>query len=320
MTEPAGRAPAAREAYRDELLAMLPDDSRLVCLDTDTGLFAGVDFGSAAQRYLDVGIAEQNLMGMAAGLAASGFMPFVNTMATFASTRALEVVKIDIAYNNLPVRIMATHAGLAAGHLGPTHQALEDLAVMRALPNMTVVVPADPAATRSAVRQSVDLPGPLYLRMGRKPTPPLPAGFAPPRIGEAQLLRDGPDVLIVCCGPHPVLAAHDAAALLDTEGVRCAVLNMHTVKPLDSARLIDSAAGKALVVTVEEHWRSGGLGDAVSDVLTGVMPARVIRVGMPDTFASVVGGHAELLDEFGINAAGVARAVRRALDPPARRG
>lgn len=316
MAEPAANIPAAREAYRDELLAMLPGDPRLVCLDTDTGLFAGVDFASAAERYLDVGIAEQNLMGMAAGLAASGFMPFVNTMAAFASTRALEAVKIDIAYNNLPVRIMATHGGLAAGHLGPTHQALEDLAVMRALPNMTVVVPADPEATRSAVRQSVDLPGPLYVRMGRKATPPLPAEVPAPRIGEAQLLHDGQDVLIVCCGPHPVLAAHGAAAQLDTEGVRCAVLNMHTLKPLDTTRLASAAAGKALVVTVEEHWRSGGLGDGVSEVLTAAMPARIVRLGVPDAFSSMAGGHADLLDESGINPVGVASAIRRALDPP----
>jgi transketolase len=320
MAEPAVKIPAAREAYRDELLAMLPDDPRLVCLDTDTGLFAGVDFASAAERYVDVGIGEQNLMGMAAGLAASGFIPFVNTMAAFASTRALEAVKIDIAYNNLPVRIMATHGGLAAGHLGPTHQALEDLAVMRALPNMTVVVPADPAATRSVVRQSVDLPGPLYVRMGRKATPPLPRAVPAPRIGEAQLLRDGQDVLVVCCGPHPVLAAHGAAALLDAEGVRCAVLNMHTLKPLDITGLASAAAGKTLVVTVEEHWRSGGLGDAVSDALSGVASARVVRLGVPDTFSTTVGGHAELLDEFGINAAGVASVIRRALDPSTRPG
>jgi transketolase len=156
--------------------------------------------------------------------------------------------------------------------------------------------------------------------MGRKPTPPLPPGLPAPRIGEAQLVRDGADVLVVCCGPHPVLAAHGAAERLAAEGVGCAVLNMHTVKPLDTARLADAAAGKTLVVTVEEHWRSGGLGDAVSDALATVAPARIVRLGVPDTFVGKVGGHAELLDEFGINAAGVASAIRRALDPETRSG
>ena len=170
---------ATREAYRDCLLPLLSRHPELMCLDTDTGLFSAEHATAAGEQYLNLGIAEHNLMGMAAGLAACGRIPFVNTMAAFAASRALEAIKIDIAYNRLPVRIMATHGGLAAGHLGPTHQALEDLAVMRVLPDMTVVVPADAAATEAFVEQSLDLPGPLYVRLGRKPTPPLPACPAP---------------------------------------------------------------------------------------------------------------------------------------------
>ncbi len=304
-----GEPRATRHAYRDRLAALMREHPRLVCLDTDTGLFTGVDFGPAADRYINIGIAEHNLMGTAAGLAASGFMPFVNTMATFAVTRALEAVKLDIAYPGLPVRIMATHGGLAAGHLGPTHQSLEDIAVMRALPNMTVLVPADAAATEAMVEQSLVLPGPAYIRLGRKATPALPDGAGPPRIGEAQLLRDGSDgtdVLIVCCGPHPVHAALAAARTLSA-----AVLNMHTVKPLDVTGLCAAAEGRRLVVTVEEHWRAGGLGSAVAEALSERTPAKVLRIGVGDTFARRAASHDALVEEHGISADAIVTTVMK---------
>ncbi|BCJ50687.1 transketolase [Actinoplanes sp. NBRC 14428] len=309
---------ATRVAYRDRIAEVLARDPRTVCVDTDTGLFQGVDFGAAAHRYVNVGIAEHNAMGLAAGLAAGGFTPFVHTFATFAAMRAAEAVKIDIAYNALPVRIAATHSGLSAGHFGPTHHALEDLAVMRCLPNMTVVVPADAAGTEALLEQTLGLPGPLYLRLGRKPTPPLPAGAAPPRLGFAQVLRTGPDVLLVACGPHPVHAALGAAELLAADGIRAGVLNMHTVKPLDVPALLAHSAGRALVVTVEEHWRAGGLGGAVAEALAESGPVRVLRLGVDDTFASVVGDHDALARHYGIDPASVAGRIRSALSvgPP----
>jgi transketolase len=317
-----------REAYRNRLAALMPRFPRLMCLDTDSGLFTGVDFGAAAGRYLNIGIAEHNLMGMAAGMAASGWIPFVNTMAAFATSRAVEAIKIDIAYNDLPVRIMATHGGLSSGHLGPTHQCLEDLAVMRALPNMTVVVPADTAATEALVDASLDLHGPLYARLGRKATPPLPVDAGPPVVGVAQRLRDGGDVLLVACGPYPVLAALEAAGTLAAQGIRAAVVNMHTLKPFDVDGLLAAAAGVPLVVTVEEHWRAGGLGAAVTETLAEHAPVRVSRIGMPDTFAGYVGGHEDLLRHYGITAAAVAHTVQLGLgcsdpgtasNPPMRR-
>jgi transketolase len=298
-----------RQAYRDRLAALLPDHEHAICLDTDSGLFTGVDFGSAADRFVNIGIAEHNLMGMAAGMAASGWMPFVNTMAAFATSRAVEAIKIDIAYNAVPVRIMATHGGLASGHLGPTHQCLEDLAVMRAMPNMTVVVPADAAATEAVVDAALDLPGPLYVRLGRKATPGLPPGGEPPVIGRAQRLRDGGDVLLVACGPYPVLAALEAADRLAEQGIGAGVLNMHTLKPFDQDGLLAAAAGTRLVVTVEEHWRSGGLGSAVTETLAEHAPLRVTRIGMPDTFAGFVGSHEDLLRHYGITAEAVIAAV-----------
>lgn len=287
-----------REAYRDLLVKLMADDERLYCLDSDTGLFTGVDFGPAADRYVNLGIAEQNLMGVAAGLAASGKIPFVNTMATFATTRALESLKVDVAYAGLPVRVAATHSGLSAGHLGPTHHALEDLAIMRALPEFTVVTPADATATEEAVAQSVDLPGPVYLRLGRKATPALEAG--PTELGRAQRLREGADVAVLACGPHPVLAALAAADLLAADGVTATVLNVHTLKPFDVETVVSAARGVRAVITVEEHWRSGGLGGAVAETLAEHAPTRVARIGMPDTFAEVVGGQEHLLDHYGI--------------------
>lgn len=321
---PAGAAPAqtapidgeprsTRVAYRDRLLSLLPRHPRLLCLDTDTGLFSGADFGAAAHRYVNFGIAEHNLMVIAAGLAASGYTPFVNTMAAFAASRTAEAIKIDIAYNALPVRIMATHSGLSAGHLGPTHHALEDIAMMRALPNMTVVVPADATATEAAVEQAIDLPGPLYLRLGRKATASLPITAQPPRIGVGQVLRAGRDVILICCGPHPVLACLAAAQELAADGTSVGVLNMHTVKPLDIERLCASTADATLVVTVEEHWLAGGLGGAVAEALSEHAPVRMLRLGVEDTFATVAGDQDVLTAHYGITSAAVTAKVRQAL-------
>ncbi|GGV68751.1 transketolase [Streptomyces longisporoflavus] len=305
---------AAREVYRDVLVELAAADERYVCLDSDTGLFSGTAWGSAAPRYLNLGIAEQNLMGVAAGLARSGRIPFVNTMATFAATRALEAVKLDIAWNDLPVRIVATHGGLSAGHLGSTHHALEDLAVMRMLPNMTVLVPADAAATEHLLRASARLPGPVYLRLGRGATPALPPGAEPVRIGAAQCLRRGDDATLIATGPHPVLTALDAADELAAAGIEASVLNMHTIKPLDRQAIVTAAARTRGIVTVEEHWAAGGLGSAVAEVVAeqGVAcPVR--RVAVADRFAAGTGGHRHLLERNGIRAATVIEHVRRLL-------
>jgi transketolase len=304
---------ATRTAYRDRLLALMGTDPRVVCLDTDTGLFAGRDFATAADRYIDLGIAEHTAMGVSAALAAVGWMPFVNTMATFATTRALEAIKINIAQTGLPVRIMATHAGVSAGNLGPTHHALEDIAVMRALPNMTVVVPADASATASVVEQTASLAGPVYVRLGRKPTPALPGGLEPPRIGQIQELRPGGDVLIVCCGPDPVLASLTAATELGQADIQAGVLNAHTVKPFDAETLLARAAPAALVVTVEEHRRAGGLGGAVAEILAECLPRRMLRIGLPDMLTPVSGSPEYLLSLHGVDACTITSRICSAL-------
>lgn len=302
---------STREAYRDLLAQLLPEQHRLVCLDSDTGLFTGVDFGIAADRYINLGIAEQNLMGVAAALARDGLVPFVNTMATFASSRAVEAVKLDIAMNNLPVRIAATHAGLAAGRLGSTHHCLEDLAVLRMLPNMTVLVPADAPSAQEMIRQSAGIPGPVYLRLGRNATPVLPDNAPPLRVGQAQTLRAGGDVVLVAAGPHPVLMALEAADELAGHGIDATVLNMHSIKPFDSPALLAAAQDACGVVTVEEHWRSGGLGSLVAEELTGTAnPKRVRRIGVDDRFVPGAGDQQHLLAHTGITREAVVDAAR----------
>ncbi|MEH6373563.1 transketolase C-terminal domain-containing protein [Streptomyces sp. KLMMK] len=307
------QARAAREIYRDVLVELVGEDERYVCLDSDTGLFSATSWGEAARRYLNLGIAEQNLMGVAAGLARSGRIPFVNTMATFAATRALEAVKLDIAWNDLPVRIVATHGGLSAGHLGSTHHSLEDLAIMRMLPNMTVLVPADGPATESLVRAGAELPGPVYLRLGRGATPTL-ASREPVRIGVAQRLRRGTDVTLIATGPYPVLTAVETADELAGAGIDVAVLNMHTVKPLDHEAIVTAATCTRGIVTIEEHWAAGGLGSAVAEVVAGLdVACPVRRVAVADRFAAGTGGHRHLLARNGISGATVTEQVRRLL-------
>jgi transketolase len=309
------REPATRTVYRDLLAARMAADPATVCLDSDTGLFDGIDFGPAAPRYLNVGIAEHTMMGVAAALAADGWRPYVTTMAAFAGSRAVEAVKIDIAYNALPVRIAATHSGVSAGHLGPTHHALEDLAVMRALPNMTVLVPADASATAALFAQGAELPGPVYLRLGRKPTPDLSALIGVPTIGAAQLVRPGSDVLIVACGPLPCAAALQAADLLETDGISAGVLVYQTLKPFDAPGLLRAAAPVRLVATVEEHWPTGGLGSAVAEALGEGGPVRLLRTALPDAFVRAVGGQEHILAAHGITPSALAERIRAACPP-----
>ena len=305
MSAPAG----VREAYREALLQLALGDPRVWCLDSDTG---GLESGFGRrlpEQYLDLGIAEANLMSVAAALASRGRIPFVNTMASFATLRAGEQVKIDIAYNALPVHIAATHAGLSGGHFGPTHQSLEDLAVMRALPNMTVVVPGDAATAAAAVPALAALPGPSYLRLGRKATLPVRPPGTPFVLGRACRLRAGDDVTLVACGPHPVLAALAAHDQLARLGIGARVLELATLKPLDTEALVEAALGTRGLVTIEEHSIIGGLGSAVAEVLAEHAPARLHRIGMPDRFCEYIGDQEYLLGRYGIDAGAVVRAA-----------
>ncbi len=306
-------ATTTREAYRQTLLELARSDSRIVCLDSDMGGLEDMFGGQLPDQYINVGIAEANLMGVAAGMAAAGQIPFVNTISGFAAARACEQVKVDIAYNDLPVRIVVTHGGLSAGHYGPTHHSVEDVAIMRTLPNMTVVVPADVAETVEAVRAVMHLPGPVFIRLGRKATAPVYDTPYPFTIGRAVALRDGDDVTLIATGPHPVLRALDAATELAGHGVSARVLNMHTVKPLDRDAVLAAARDTAGIVTVEDHVVLGGLGGAVCEVVAGEHPCPVHRIGTPDRFSDQVGGEIDLLTAAGVTAERIVAAALRLL-------
>ncbi|MFI8951942.1 transketolase family protein [Streptomyces sp. NPDC053750] len=298
-----------REVYRRTLLELARADPRIFCVDSDMG---GLEDGFGRElpdQYVNVGIAEANLMGVSAGLAHSGLLPYANTISGFAASRAAEQVKIDVAGNNLPVRIVVTHAGVSAGHYGPTHHALEDIALIRPLPHMTVVVPCDAAETEAAVRATAALPGPLFLRLGRARTPLVtaePNGF---RLGEARLLRDGDDVTLVATGPYPVVMALEAAELLARQGCEARVLNMHTVKPLDVAALGRAARRTRGLVTVEDHVRVGGLGAAVCEAVAEDHPCPVRRIGVPDGYLDFVADERSLLEHAGVSPERIAAAA-----------
>ncbi|WP_078491210.1 transketolase family protein [Streptomyces sp. SPB074] len=302
-----------RTAYRIALLELALADGRVWCLDSDMGGLEKSFQAALPDRYVDLGIAEANMMSVAAGLAATGVRPFVNTMAAFASARALEQVKTDIAYPGLPVRIVATHSGLSAGNLGPTHHAAQDLAALRTLPGMTVMTPADAEETVRMVRAAAELPGPVYIRLGRGPTEAVggPAEFT---VGRARRLREGGDVTLVAAGSLPVLLALRAARTLAAEGVRAAVLDLHTIKPLDVAALVEAARTGAGLVTVEDHSVLGGLGGAVAEALAAQAPARLVALGIPDAFATRPGGHQDQLTAAGVTAEAVHRAARAVVD------
>jgi len=309
-------APAAtpmgstRDACREALLELAAADPRIYCLDADMGGLEEAFGGRFPDRYINVGIAEANLMGVAAGLAMTGKIPCVHTMAGFVSARACEQVKLDIAYNCLPVKLLASHSGVSAGHLGPTHHATEDLAIMRALPNMIVIAPADAAEAAAALRAAIRLPGPVYLRLGRKATPTIndrEPDFMP---GRAVRLREGGDITLLASGPHPVAAALEAADELAAAGIAARVLNVHTIKPLDVAAIVAAARETRALVTVEEHNIHGGLGGAVAEVVTEHAPAPVRRIGIPDVFCGRVGGPEDLLAACGVTARAVADTAR----------
>jgi transketolase len=291
---------AARDVYRRTLLELARADERIYCVDSDMGGFEDGFGAELPNQYVNVGIAEANLFGLSAGLAATGLIPFANTMSAFATTRAAEQLKLDVAGSTLPVRIVATHGGLAAGHYGPSHHALQDLAILRTMPLLTVLVPADAGETALAVRAAAYHPGPVYVRLGRNATPRVHREPYPFRIGAAVRLAEGDDVALVATGPLPVHYALTARELLADRGFSARVLNMHTVKPLDRAAVLSAAAETAGIVTVEDHLVVGGLGGAVSELVSAELPCWVRRVGVEDRYLDSVGDEHELLEDGGV--------------------
>lgn len=305
---------ATRDAYGLALVELGRAHEDVVVLDADLSKSTKTaDFAKAfPQRFINAGIAEQNMMGMSAGLAASGKVVFASSFAIFAAGRAFEQVRNSIAYPHLNVKVCATHAGLTVGEDGGSHQAVEDIALMRTLPNMTVVVPADGISTRKAVQQLYDLEGPAYLRLGRPAVPVLYNENDSITIGKGNLLREGSDVAIIACGIM-VSKALEAAELLAAQGINAAVADMHTIKPLDRELVIQLARQTGALLTVEEHSIIGGLGSAVCETVCEACPVPVLRMGINDLFGQS-GSPDELLQHYGLTTDNIVQNIQTLLN------
>ena len=311
MSEP--REYPTRYAYAEavqELAAANPD---VVLLNADVARSMRTDEFAARypEREFNFGIAEQNMMAAAAGMATVGLIPFVSTYAVFASMRACEQVRTMICYPRLNVKIAASHAGLTPGQDGVTHQGLEDMALMRALAGMTVIMPADATSTRRAVFAAAAHPGPVYLRLTRDAVPTIYDDTLDWRIGRAIALRAGRDATIIAIGDM-VAQALEAAEQLAQEGLEVGVLDTHTLKPLDEDAVLRAARDTGAIVTAENHTLFGGLGSAVAEVLGEERPALLERVGIGNTFTES-GPYRALLAKYHMSAADIAAAVRRAV-------
>ena len=294
---------ATRESYGNALAELGAEFENLVVLDADLAAATktGVFKKAFPDRHIDCGIAECNMMGIAAGLAATGKIPFASSFAMVAAGRAFEQVRNSIAYPKLNVKIGATHAGISVGEDGATHQCNEDIALMRTIPGMVVINPSDDVEAKAAVRAAIEHEGPVYLRFGRLAVPVI--NEKPDykfELGKGVVLREGKDVTIIATG-LPVSECLAAADKLAAEGIDAKVINIHTIKPLDEELVLAAAKETGKVVTVEEHSVIGGLGSAVCDVLSEKCPTKVMKIGIEDTFGES-GPAVELVKKYGLDA------------------
>lgn len=302
---------ATRESYGNALVECAEDFPNMVVLDADLAAATKTSVFKKAypDRHIDCGIAEANMTGIAAGLATCGKIPFISSFAMFAAGRNFEQVRNSIGYPHLNVKIGATHAGVTVGEDGATHQCNEDIALMRTIPGMTVIVPSDDVEARAAVRAALEYEGPVFLRFGRAAVPVI--NDRPDykfEIGKGEKLKDGKDLTVIATGIC-VDSALGAAAMLEADGISAEIINIHTIKPIDKDIIIESAKKTGKVVTVEEHSVIGGLGSAVCDVLSENQPTIVHKIGVPDVFGES-GTAAELVKKFGLDAEGVYKSIK----------
>ena len=314
MAEQTVKKIATREGYGEALKELGAEYPQMVVLDADLAASTKTAvFGKAfPERHIDCGIAEANMMGVAAGLSLTGLIPFVSSFAMFAAGRAFEQVRNSIGYPHLNVKIGATHAGVTVGEDGASHQCNEDIALMRAIPGMVVMCPSDYVEAKACVRAAIEYEGPVYMRFGRAAAPVI--NDRPDyhfEIGKGTIVREGTDVTIVATGIC-VDSALGAAELLAKEGISAEVVNICTIKPLDEELIVASAKKTGKVVTVEEHSVIGGLGSAVCDCLCAKLPTPVKKLGMQDVFGTS-GPAAELVKKFGLDAEGVCKSVKEFL-------
>ena len=304
---------ATRASYGKALVELGAENPDIVVLDADlsgstqTKKFADV----YPDRFFNAGIAEANMMGMAAGLAVSGKTVFASSFAMFASGRAYEIIRNSIAYTGANVKICATHAGVTVGEDGASHQCVEDLSLMRTIPGMTVINPADDVSARALIKAAAAYKGPVYIRLGRAAVPVIYEEGKTFEIGKALRVREGKDAAILATGIM-VDQALQAAEMLAAEGIECRVVDVHTIKPLDKDEVVAAAKECGCIVTAEEHSVIGGLGSAVAETVCKEAPCRMAMVGVQDVFGQS-GKPGELMEQYGLTAADIAKAVKNCL-------
>ena len=302
---------ATRESYGNALVALGEEHDNLVVLDADLAEATKTSIFRKAfpERHIDCGIAESNMVSIAAGLASTGKVPFCSSFAMFAAGRAFEQVRNSVGYPHLNVKIGATHAGISVGEDGATHQCNEDIALMRTIPGMTIINPSDDVEARAAVKAAYELDGPVYLRFGRLAVPVINDNpdykF---ELGKGVVLKEGKDLTIIATGLE-VNESLEAAKMLAEDGIDAEVINIHTIKPLDADTIVKSAAKTGKVVTVEEHSIIGGLGGAVAEVLSEQCPTKMLRIGVRDTFGES-GPAVKLLAKYELDAAGIYKQIK----------
>jgi len=302
---------STRDAYGSALVELGRTERKLVVLDADvskatrTAQFAK----EFPDRFINVGCAEANLIGTAAGLSLTGKIPVASTFAVFASCRSLDQIRNTVCYPSLNVKIAATHCGITVGADGASHQSIEDIAIMRSLPNMTVVVPSDPIETKKALREAIYHDGPVYVRLGRVPVPNVTTDDSPFSIGKGLVLREGKDVAILACGIMVGIALQAARYLVERD-ISVKVINMHTIKPLDEQLVVEAAQETGAIATVEEHSILGGLGGAVAEVISRSAPVPLERIGIEDRFAES-GQPNELLEKYGLSVEHIVSVVKQ---------
>ncbi len=314
LFEPAPKAAPSRDGFGKALVELGEKDPNVwvatadVSESTRTHWFAE----KFPKRFVQTGVAEQNLAGVAAGIAACGKTVFMSAYAVFSPGRNWDQVRVSICYNDVPVKIHGSHSGLTVGPDGASHQALEDIAITRVLPNMVVLAPADAEEARKAALAAAKLPGPVYVRTCREKMPVFTTDKTPFEVGKANVYRDGADVAIFACGAE-VYEALKAAEELSKEGIDAAVIDLHTIKPIDSAAIEEWARKTGLLVSVEDHQVNGGMGSAVAEVVSSTYPVPVVRHGIYDRFCES-GEPLELLKKYKLDSAGIAEVVRKAME------
>ncbi len=300
-----------RDGYGKALLKLIGDGKPVVALDADVAKSTRTVWvrDQYPEHFLDMGIAEQDMVGTASGLALGGIIPFASTYGVFLAGRAWDQIRTTVCYNNLNVKLAGAHAGISVGPDGATHQALEDVALMRVLPNMTVVVPCDAVETEKATLALAEREGPCYIRFGREAVPVITDEDSSFEIGKANVLREGSDAVLFANGAM-VYEGLEAAKQLAEEGIDLMVVNLHTVKPLDQETVLAAAQKTGRVVTAEEHQAAGGMGSAVAEYLTQHCPVPMCILGMQDCFGES-GNPDELMERYGFNSASICQAVKQ---------